>query len=197
MKLTGWKLRKPIRLRIVQRELDDSSDLLVVDAIHDRHDRNDFHARLVQVLDRLQLHVEQVADQAMRVGRVANAVKLQVRIAHAGFDRLLAELKALRELDSVSRGLHGVVSHLAGVAYCVEEVRRQRRLAAGELHTHLPPRLDGDGVVEHRLDFFPGQLVDKAHLVRVHEAGIAHHVAAVRQINGQHRSAPIFHRDDP
>ena len=29
--------------------------------------------------------------------------------------------------------------------------------------------------------------MDKAHLVGVHEAGIAHHVAAVGEINGQHR----------
>ncbi len=182
------------RLRIVERELDDSSDLLVVDAVHDRDHRNDFNSGLVQVFDRLQFHVEQVADQAMRIGCVADAVELQVGVAHAGFDSLLAEFKALGELDAVGRGLHGVVSDFAGVAHCVEEVGRQRGLAAGELHTHLPPRLDGDGVVEHRLDFFPGQFVDESHLVGVHEAGIAHHVAAVGQIDGEHRSAAVFHR---
>ena len=180
------------RLGIVERELDDASDLLVVDAVHDRHDRNDFHAGLVQVLDRLQFHVKQISDQAMCVGRVANTVKLQVGIAHAGFNCLLAEFKALRELDTVGRGLHGVVSNLAGVAHCIEEVRRQRRLATGELHRHLTARLDGDSVVEHRLDFFPRQFVDEANLICVHEAGIAHHVAAVGEIDGQNRSAAIF-----
>jgi len=36
--------------------------------------------------------------------------------------------------------------------------------------------------------------VDKADLVGVHEAGIAHHVAAVRQIDGQNRPAAVRHR---
>ena len=36
--------------------------------------------------------------------------------------------------------------------------------------------------------------MDEADLVRVHEAGIAHHVAAVGQVDGQHRAAAILHR---
>ena len=43
------------------------------------------------------------------------------------------------------------------------------------------------------LDFFPGQFVDEADLVGVHEAGIAHHVAAVGEVDGQHRSAAVLH----
>ena len=35
--------------------------------------------------------------------------------------------------------------------------------------------------------------MDIAHLVSVHEAGIAHHVAAVREIDGEHRTASVFH----
>src|ERR1039458_10065506 len=65
---------------------------------------------------------------------------------------------------------------------------------AGELYRHLPLRLHRDRVVEHGLNFFPRQFVDVADLVGVHEAGIAHHVAAVGQIDGQHRAASIFHR---
>ena len=68
------------------------------------------------------------------------------------------------------------------------------RLAAGELHGKLPPRLDLYGVVQDFLNLFPAQLMNVAHLVRVHEAGIAHHVAAIRQIDGQHRSAAVPHR---
>ena len=147
----------------------------------------------MQVVDGLQLHVEQVADFAVGVGGVADAVELQIRITHAGFDCLLGELETLGEFNSVGRGLHAVVSDFAGVADGVQEVRRQRRLAAGELHAHLATRLDGDGVVEHRLDFFPGQFVHEADLVGVHEAGIAHHVAAVGEIDGQHRAAAVLH----
>ena len=40
------------------------------------------------------------------------------------------------------------------------------------------------------------QLVDVADLVGVHEARIAHHVAAVRQIDGQHRAASVSLMDD-
>ncbi len=38
------------------------------------------------------------------------------------------------------------------------------------------------------------QLVDEPDLVGVHEARVAHHVAAVRQVDGQHRAAAVLHR---
>ena len=37
--------------RIIQRELDDASYLFVVDAVNDRHYRDDFDAGFVQVVD--------------------------------------------------------------------------------------------------------------------------------------------------
>ena len=169
-------------------------DLLVVDAVDDRHDRDDVDAGRVQVLDRPQLDVEQVADAAMRVGGVADAVELQIGVAQARFGGRLREVEALREFDAVGRGLHRVVADLARVANRVEEIRRQRRLAAGELHRHLALRLDGDGVVEHRLDVVPRQLVHEADLVGIHEARVAHHVAAVGQVHRQHRAAAVLDR---
>src|SRR5215831_3986659 len=42
-------------LRVVERELDNSSDLFVVQAVDDGYNRNDFHTSLVQVLDGLEL----------------------------------------------------------------------------------------------------------------------------------------------
>ena len=72
-------------LRVVERELDDASHLLVVDAVDDGGDRNDFDTCFVQVVDGLQLYVEQVADLAVRVGRVADAVELKVDVAETGF----------------------------------------------------------------------------------------------------------------
>src|SRR6516225_146248 len=180
-------------LRIVERELNDASDLLVVQAVDNSHYRNDFDAGFVEVLDGLQLHVEQVADEAMRVGSVADAIELQVGVAQTGFSGLLGKFKTLRELDAVGRGLYAVVSNLAGVGDGVEEVWRERGLAPGELYRHLAPRLDGDGVVQHGLDFFPREFVDEADLVSVHEAGVAHHVAAVGEVDGEHRSAAMQH----
>jgi hypothetical protein len=88
--------------------------------------------------------------------------------------------------------LHRVVADLARVAHRVEKVRRERRLAAGELHRHLAARFDRDGVIEHRLDVFPRQLVNEADLVGVHEARVAHHVAAVGQVNREHRAAAVL-----
>ena len=64
-------------------------------------------------------------------------------------------------------------------------MRRDRRLAARKLHGHLAARLDRDRLVENVLDLVEGKLVDEADLVGIHEAGIAHHVAAVRQVNRQ------------
>ena len=95
-------------LGIVERELNDAAHLLVVDAVDDGDHRDDIDAVRVQVLDGAQLHVEQVADLAVRVGGVADAVELQVRIAQPGFGGLLAKLGALGELDAVGGGLHDV-----------------------------------------------------------------------------------------
>ena len=68
-------------LRVVQRELDDPADLLVVDPVQDRDDRHDIHTGRVQVLDRPQLHVEQVTDLPVRVGGVSDPVELEVRVS--------------------------------------------------------------------------------------------------------------------
>src|SRR5205085_7374976 len=93
-------------LVIIELELNDAPDLLVVDAVQNGRDRNNIDAGFMQVLDGLQLDVEQVADLAVGVGGIADAVKLQVDIAQAGFGRLLAEFKALGELNAVGCRLH-------------------------------------------------------------------------------------------
>ncbi len=178
--------------RVVERELDDPADLLVVDAVDDGHDRDDVDARRPEVLDGAQLDVEQVADQAVRVGGVANPVELQVGIAQARLEGGLRELRALRELDAVGRRLHRVVADLLGITHRIQEVRRHRRLAARELHRHLALRLERDGVVEQRLDVFPRELVHEPDLVGIHEARVAHHVAAVGQVDGEDRAAAVL-----
>src|SRR6185312_6098629 len=133
--------------------------------------------------DRTKLYVEQVADRAMRVGRIADAVKLEVRVAQPRFSRLFGELGALRELNSIGGRLHAVVSDFTRIANGVQKIRRQRRLASGELYGHLAARLDGDRVVEQLLDIFPAQLMNKADLIGIHEARVAHHIAAVGEID--------------
>ena len=81
-------------LGVVERELDDAAHLLVVDAVDDGGDGDDVDAGFVQVVDGLQLYVEQVADLAVRVGGVADAVELEVDVAEAGFGSGAAELLA-------------------------------------------------------------------------------------------------------
>ena len=127
----------------------------------------------------------------MRIGFVADAVELQIRVTQTGFGGLLGELGALGELDTVGRGLHALVADRAAILDGVQEVRGKRRLAARELHRKLAARLDRNRVVQQGLDFFPAQLMYVADLVGVHEARIAHHVAAVRQIDGEHAAAAV------
>ena len=117
-------------LRVVQRELDDVPHLLVVDPVDDRRHRHNLHAGFVQVVNRLQLHIKQVAHLAVRVGRVANAVELKIHIPQSRFGSRAAKLLALRELNAVRGRLHAVVAHLARVSHRIQKVRRKRRLAA-------------------------------------------------------------------
>ena len=131
---TGWKPTKEIFLGFSIANFTIGAHLVVVHAVDDGDDENDFDAGFVHVFDGAQLHVEQVADLAMAVGVVADAVELQVGVAQARFEGLLAEFLALGELDAVGRRLHAVVADLAGVADRIEEIAgswsaRRRRTA--------------------------------------------------------------------
>src|ERR1700687_1888714 len=173
-------------LGIFHRELHDGADLVVVNVVYDGDDQHDFDAGFVHVFDGAKLHVKEVADLTMAIGVVADAVELQVGVAHAGFKSFLAEFLALGELDAVGGRLDAVVANLAGMGDGLKEIRAHSRLAAGELNGHLAARLDAQCVVENFLNFVPAQLVDIAYLVGVHEAGIAHHVAAVGEVDREH-----------
>ena len=103
-------------LRIVERELNHRANLLVIHAVDDGDDRDDVDAGECRFSIARQLHVKQVADGAVGVGGVADAVELEVSVTEAGFGSLLAEFRALGELDAVGCGLHAVVADLAGIA---------------------------------------------------------------------------------
>ena len=184
--------RGPAHLVVVgEAVVEDRPDLLVVDAVHDRHHRRDAHAGRRQVVDRDLAHVEQVRDVAVGVRLVRGPVELQVDHVEPGFLRLEGELGLDREAQAVGRGLDQPVADLLGVGAGLEEVRRHRGLAARVLHHHLPPRLERDRVVQDLLHVVEGELVDVAHLVGVHEARVAHHVAAVGQVHREHRAAAV------
>ena len=72
-------------LGIVERELDDVAHLLVVDAVDEGGHGDDVNAGFMKIVDRLQLDVEEVADFAVRVGGVADAVELEIDVTQSGF----------------------------------------------------------------------------------------------------------------
>ena len=130
---------------------------------------------------------------AVGVRLVARAVELQVDHVEPGLLRLEGELGLEGEAQAVGRRLDELVADLLRVRAGLEEEGRERGLASRVLHDHLPAGLERDRVVEDLLDLVEGQLVDVADLVRVHEAGVAHHVAAVGEVHGEDRAAPVAH----
>src|SRR5690606_24385810 len=114
--------------------------------------------------------------------------------AHPGLLRAVRELGVTGKLDAVRSALNAEVADRSGVLDGPEEMRAQGRLTPGKLHGMLPPRLDGEAVVEDLLHLVPAEFVDVSHLVGVHEARIAHHVAAIRQIDGEDRAATVLDR---
>ena len=87
---TGWNETALILSMFSMRELEDVADLVVVDGVDDRHHERDVDAGCVEVLDRAQLDVEEVADLAVLVVLVADAVELQVGEAQPGLGAPLA-----------------------------------------------------------------------------------------------------------
>ena len=95
--------------RIIQRELNDRAHLLVVHAVDDRDHRNNVDAVRVQIFNGLQLHVEEVADRAMGIRRIADAVELQVRVTQTRLRRSSGKTPdSLAEFNAVRRRLHAV-----------------------------------------------------------------------------------------
>src|SRR5436190_18810043 len=77
---------------ILESKANDRADLVVVDAVDQRGHENDVNAGLVEVVDRTQFDVEQVADLAVRVGVVADAVELEIDKPKTGLGGLAAKL---------------------------------------------------------------------------------------------------------
>ncbi len=127
----------------------------------------------------------------MTIRIVANAIELEINVTQASLGCLTTELFALCELNSVSRSLYGVVTNFACVSNSFDEMWRNRRLSPRQLNGHLSPRLDRDRVVKNLLNLVHSKFVYKTNLVGVHEAGITHHVAAVRKIDSKHRPSTI------
>ena len=184
-------------LGIIHGELDNRPHLIVVHAIEQRCHQHDVDAGIVQIVYGSELDIKQIGDLAMAVRVVAYSVKLKIYIAQPGFIRPLCQGLVLRKLDAVGRSLDAVESDLPGIGNCINEVRGDRGFAARKLHGHLAARLYRHGPIENFFHFFPVQLANKTDLVGVREAGITHHVAAIREVHGQNRTASILHGARP
>ncbi len=149
----------------------------------------DFDTDAGEVLDRSQLHVEQIADAAMLVLLFADAVKLQIDAVLSGCLRGFAKLDVFGEANAVRRREDAIETDLLRVSDGFEVVRRKRRLTAGEENDDLASRFERNRAIENRFRVFERRLVNIANLVCIHEARIAHHVAAVGQVDGQNRAA--------
>src|SRR6185503_7121306 len=101
----------------------------------------------------------------------------------AGLLGRVTELRLLGEADAVRRALDAEIANLARVSHGIEEVRAECGLPAGKLNAELAPGLHAQAVVEDLLDVAPFELVDVPDLIGVHEARVAHHVAAVGQVD--------------
>src|SRR5262249_23285093 len=127
---------------VLNRKIDDIADVVIVDAIDDRVYKRHFHAGACHVFDRLKLDIKQISDTAMLVLFFSRTIKLQVCAVQSGFFRLSNKIRILSEADAVGRREYAVESDFFRVADCVQEIWRQRRLAAGEQNDDLPARLE-------------------------------------------------------
>src|SRR5947208_16797038 len=109
----------------------------------------------------------------MAVRVIADAVKLQIRIAQASLERLSAEFLVLGEFNAIRCSLYAVVSKFLGISDGVNKVRAQRRFPARELDRHLAPWLDLQRGVENLLAVVPRQSVGGLPPRGVHEDRIA------------------------
>src|SRR6478735_1735445 len=128
----------------------------------------------------------------MAVGFVGDAIELQVTKPEARALGGVTEFEVLREHDAVARALNAKVADISRVLDGVQEKGAQRGLAPRKLHAQLPARLDVQAVIQDLLDVHPRELMDEAYLIGVHEAGITHHVAAVGQVDREHRTSTVL-----
>src|SRR5216684_1317132 len=117
-------------LWIIQSEPDNGSHLIIVDAVYECRDQNNLNPRLVKIINRPELNIEEIAHLAMAIRVVPNTVELKIHITQTGFRRLTTKLFALRELDPIRGSLDRVIPNFPRVFDRFDEVRRNRWFAS-------------------------------------------------------------------
>jgi hypothetical protein len=136
--------------RVLDPEADDVADLVVVDAALDGGRQRDAHARPRAAIERAKLLVLQPPAADGQVGRVPEAVELQIHM-HADVRQCRGEARVARQPDAVGVQHHELDAVRLGGRQHVEDLWVDRRLAARELD-RLGFALRLDEGVEHRLD---------------------------------------------
>ena len=147
---------------ILRGKFYDIADGVVIDGVDDGGHKRDLDADGCEILDRLELHVKEIAHAAVLVLFLRNAVELQVNAVLPGLFRGLAEFDVLGIADAVGRGQDAVKTDLFGVRDGFEKMRRDGRLAARKQDDDLPARFERNGAVEDSFCVFKGRLVDIA-----------------------------------
>src|SRR5579875_1522985 len=110
----------------------------------------------------------------------------------AGLPRFLRKFPALRKADPVRRDMQPLEAKAAGVADCIQENRGDGGLTPSEKDVDLAPWPKRQRSVKYALDVRKLQFVHVAHVIGIHEARVAFHVAAVCQIDQHEKPSPVL-----
>src|SRR5687768_11626508 len=99
--------------------------------------------------------------------------------------RGFAKLDVFSEAYAVCGGQNSVETNFFRVSDGLKVIRRERRLATGEENNDLAFWFKRNCSIKNSLRIFVSRLVNITNLVCIHEAGIAHHVAAVGKVDSQ------------
>ncbi len=180
----------PYLVNVLDGEAHDVADGIVVDAFRNRHLEVRHHASASDVLERALLHVEEIGGAAVPVSLVRGSVELQIDLMNASRAHSRREVILLSQPDAVGDDAYPLESGAPRVADGVEEVLRDRWLAAGKEDVELSLWLERPCAVEDVSHIVHGELMDIRRMVGVHEARRAFQVAPVGQIDDQGQPSP-------
>src|SRR6202041_1633265 len=122
---------------------DDVGNAVVVQSVLDSHLQRGFHSRGGDIVEGTSLHVHVVADAAMTVLLLGNAVELEIygmESSHLCFDR---KIPLLGKANSVGGDMYAMEAPALRVPDCVQEYRRECCFSSREQNVNLALRFEG------------------------------------------------------
>src|SRR5258705_3014173 len=170
-------------------KINNRPDTVVVDCVDDGRHQGNLDPDAGEVFNRLLLYVKQIADAAMLVLLFADAVKLKIHTVLPRSLGCLTKLNVLGETYAVGGRKNSVEANLLSVSDDFELVGRKSWFTTGKENNDLALWLKRNCAIQNCFGIFKRRLVNIANLIRVHEAGIAHHVAAIGEVDSQNSAA--------